>query len=181
MKPSRLILVLVALLAGGLAAYLATRGGDTAPEIVVSESPAPTQTQILVANAQIGVGERLTPSLVSWQPWPEPAIRAEYITIGATPDAAVQLEGTVARFEFFPGEPIREDKLVRAEQGYLSAVLAEGMRGVSIDVSATTGAGGFIVPNDRVDVLLTRNGPTGGHLRDRSRQRQGVGHRQAPR
>jgi pilus assembly protein CpaB len=77
------------------------------------------------------------------------------------PDAVTELAGTVARFEIFPGEPIRDDKLVHSDQGYLSAVLAKGMRGVSIPVSATAGSGGFIVPNDRVDVVLTRSSSAG--------------------
>jgi pilus assembly protein CpaB len=67
----------------------------------------------------------------------------------------------VARFEFFPGEPIREAKLVHTDQGYLSAVLEKGKRGVSIPISAASGSGGFIVPNDRVDVVLTHGTATG--------------------
>ncbi|RYE43549.1 MAG: Flp pilus assembly protein CpaB [Hyphomicrobiales bacterium] len=82
-------------------------------------------------------------------------MRPEYVTISGNPDAPTQLTGAVARFEFFPGEPIREQKLVRSDQGYLSAVLATGMRGVSVGVTAVSSAGGFVVPNDHVDVLLT--------------------------
>ncbi len=156
MKPARIILLLVALVAGGLAAFLVTRGGRPAPQQVVqTEVVQEAKTQILVARAPIGMGERLSPESLEWQDWPEGAIRPEYVTISAMPDATVDLTGAVARFEFFPGEPIREAKLVRADQGYLSAVLAEGMRGVSVGVSAVSSAGGFVVPNDHVDVLLT--------------------------
>jgi pilus assembly protein CpaB len=62
----------------------------------------------------------------------------------------------VARFEIFEGDPIRQQKLIRTDQGYLSAVLDKGMRGVSIPVAADSASGGFIVPNDHVDVVLTR-------------------------
>src|SRR5690606_37371182 len=72
-----------------------------------------------------------------------------------------ELTDAVARFEFFPGEPIREAKLVRADQGYLSAVLSSGMRGVSVGVAAVSSAGGFVVPNDHVDVVLTTSTQTG--------------------
>jgi pilus assembly protein CpaB len=55
------------------------------------------------------------------------------------------------------GEPIREQKLVRAEgSGFMAAILPTGMRAVSTEISAETGAGGFILPNDRVDIVLTR-------------------------
>lgn len=155
MKPAQIILLAVALVAGGLAAFLMTRGGPTTTETVVTEVVQEAKTQILVAKIPIGVGERLTTEGLEWQDWPEGAIRAEYVTISAMPDAATELAGAVARFEFFPGEPIREAKLVRADQGYLSAVLSEGMRGVSVSVAAVSSAGGFIVPNDHVDVLLT--------------------------
>jgi pilus assembly protein CpaB len=163
MKPSRIVLLLVAILAGGLAAFLATRGGDRpvqivqGPEVVVEEAKA----QILVAAAPIGVGERLTAETLEWQDWPEGAVRPEYVTIAAMPDAITEMAGAVARFEFFPGEPIREQKLVRADQGYLSAVLPKGMRGVSIAVNADSASGGFIVPNDHVDVVLTRDDQNG--------------------
>jgi pilus assembly protein CpaB len=156
MKPARIILLLVALVAGGLAAFLVTRGGRPAPQQVVQTEVVPEQkAQVLVAKTPIGMGERLSEASLEWQDWPEGAVRPEYVTISAMPEAPVELTGAVARFEIFPGEPIREAKLVRADQGYLSAVLAEGMRGVSVGVSAETGAGGFIVPNDHVDVVLT--------------------------
>ena len=162
MKPARIILLLVALVAGGLAAFLVTRGSRPAPQQVVqTEVVQEAKTQILVAKSPIGMGERLSEASVEWQDWPEGAVRPEYVTISAMPDAPVDLKGAVARFEFFPGEPIREAKLVRADQGYLSAVLAEGMRGVSVGVSAETSAGGFIVPNDHVDVVLTTQTDTG--------------------
>ena len=155
MKPAQIILLAVALVAGGLAAFLMTRGGAPTTETVVTEVVQEAKTQILVAKIPVGVGERLTTEGLEWQDWPEGAIRAEYVTISAMPEAATELAGAVARFEFFPGEPIREAKLVRSDQGYLSAVLSEGMRGVSVGVSAVSSAGGFIVPNDHVDVLLT--------------------------
>jgi len=157
MRPARIVLLLVALVAGSLAAFLVTRGGRApAPSAeVVTQVVEEAKTQILVAKAPIGVGERLNAERVEWQDWPESALRAEYVTVAAMPDAPAQLTGAVARFEFFPGEPIREAKLVRADQGYLSAVLAPGKRGVSVTVTAASSAGGFVVPNDHVDVLLT--------------------------
>lgn len=161
MRPARIILLIVALVAGGLAAFLVTRG-DSAPEpVVTTERVEEVATQILVASKPIGVGERLTPDSVTWQDWPEGALRSEYVDIAAMPDAPEKLSGAVARFEIFPGEPIREAKLVRSDQGYLSAVLAEGMRGVSVGVTAVSSAGGFIVPNDHVDVILTTDGAAG--------------------
>jgi pilus assembly protein CpaB len=163
MRASRIILLLVALIAGGLAAFLATR--NDAPQQVAVEGPTKIieekKAQILVAKTPIGVGQRLSDEAVEWQDWPELAVRPEYVTKEALPDAIEQLTEAVARFEFFPGEPIMETKLVRSAQGYLSAVLAKGMRGVSVEVNAEAASGGYIFPNDRVDVVLTRDADSG--------------------
>jgi len=156
MKPARILLLSVAIVAGGLAAFLATRGENPATQVVqTTEIIEEAKLQVLIATDTIGVGQRLSASFVSWQDWPEGAVRPEYITSEIIPDAIEQMEGTVARFEIFAGEPIRETKLVRSDQGYLSAVIQPGMRAVSVAVTAESGAGGYIVPNDRVDIVRT--------------------------
>ena len=101
MKPSRIVLVLVALLAGGLAAFLATRGGNAprqeaaAPPQVIEEA----REEILVAIAPIGLGERLSEKTVQWQQWPAGAVREDYITKASAPDALTEVSGAVARFD----------------------------------------------------------------------------------
>jgi pilus assembly protein CpaB len=73
------------------------------------------------------------------------------------PDAIEQLSGAIARVPIASGEPLRESKLIKAKgSGYMAAILPSGMRAVSTEISAETGAGGFILPNDRVDVILSR-------------------------
>jgi pilus assembly protein CpaB len=158
--PSRIALLAVALVAGGIAAFLATQHEPIAAPAPVIEAKAPT-TQILVAKQEIGVGQRLSPGALEWQDWPEGALRAEYITVAAAPGALTDMAGSVARGEFFVGEPIRAEKLAPAGGGYLSALLDKGMRGVSVTVAAESASGGFVVPNDRVDVVLTRSSDTG--------------------
>jgi len=158
MKASRLLLLLVALLAGGLAAWLATRGGgDTPPDQPQTTVVQEARAKVLVAKMPVGVGEKIIDDDIEWQDWPEGAVRAEFITEAASPNAITDIRGSVARFEIFPGEPILSSKLVKADQGYLSAVLDKGRRGVSITVAAEAASGGFIVPNDHVDVVLTRS------------------------
>lgn len=164
MKRSQVLLLAVALASGGLAAYLVLGSGGTpapAEARTKTEIIAEPKTQILVATRDIGVGERLSADAVQWQDWPEGAVRPEYLTIAAAPNAADDIKNAVARFEFFTGEPIRDAKLVRSDQGYLSAVLSPGMRGVSVTVTPESGSGGFIIPNDHVDVVVTRSMDTG--------------------
>jgi len=164
MKRSQVLLLAVALVSGGLAAYLVLGSGSKptpAAATAKTEIIAEPKTRILVASHDIGVGERLASGAVQWQDWPEGAVRPEYITIAAAPDAAGDLTNAVARFEIFTGEPIRDAKLVRSDQGYLSAVLSPGMRGVSVAVTPESGSGGFIVPNDHVDVVVSRSADAG--------------------
>ena len=80
-----------------------------------------------------------------------------FIRRDKNPDATTKLVGSIARSPFVSGEPIRETKLVQANgAGFMAAVLPAGMRAISTDISPETGAGGFILPNDRVDVILSR-------------------------
>ncbi len=74
------------------------------------------------------------------------------------PDATTEIIGSIARAPFISGEPIREQKLVKADgSGFMAAILPTGMRAVSTEISPETGAGGFILPNDRVDVILSKH------------------------
>jgi len=155
----RIALVVLALIAGGAAAWLATHSGEPAPVATVAVEAPPAAApvlHVLVASRAIGLGERLTAGALSWQEWPDKAVRPDYITDTASPDAMTKMAGDVARAEFVAGEPILATKLVDSPDGYLSAVLASGMRGVSVNVTPDAASGGFIVPNDHVDVVLTR-------------------------
>jgi Flp pilus assembly protein CpaB len=67
------------------------------------------------------------------------------------------IKGSISKNEFVAGEPITMKKLVKKDgSGVMSILLPKGMRAVSVPISAETGAGGFILPGDRVDVILTR-------------------------
>jgi len=157
MKPTRILLVAVALMAGGLAAFIAST--QNSPEVVapVTEYVQEARAKILVAKETISIGQRLSSGSVAWEDWPESSLRSDYITIAETPDAITDMSGSVARFEIFAGDPIRAQKLVQSDQGNLSAVLGSGVRGVSVSVAAGSASGGFINPNDHVDVVLTRS------------------------
>lgn len=75
----------------------------------------------------------------------------------ATGGAKADYVGSVVREPILAGEPIVARKIVRAgDSGYMAAYLEPGMRAMAIRVTVETAAGGFILPGDRVDVLLTR-------------------------
>ncbi len=161
MKPARVILLIIALVTGGLAAFMVVRDDAPKTENVKTVIKQEARTKVLVASKPIGVGDRLNSDLLKWQEWPKEIVRPEFITSEMAPNAKEEFSGTVARFIFFEGEPIRQSKLAHSEQGYLSAVIEPGKRAVSIAITAESGAGGFIVPNDRVDVVLTEKTTAG--------------------
>jgi pilus assembly protein CpaB len=154
MYTARIVVLIIALSAGGIAAYLASGSDKTLP----TEPVAQLQTvDVLVARSDIGLGQTVTPEDMQWQSWPAAAASNTFIRRNERPDATTQVAGSIARAPFIAGEPIREPKLVKANgSGFMAAILPTGMRAISTEISPETGAGGFILPNDRVDVILSK-------------------------
>jgi pilus assembly protein CpaB len=155
MNTARIVVLTIAVGAGGVAAYLAS-GSDSKPPPAEPVVQLPT-ADVLVAKTDIGLGQKVTPNDVQWQSWPASTASNTFIRRSERPDATTQIAGSIARAPFIAGEPIREAKLVKADgSGFMAAILPTGMRAVSAEISPETGAGGFILPNDRVDVILSK-------------------------
>ncbi|MGH6665333.1 MAG: Flp pilus assembly protein CpaB [Pseudolabrys sp.] len=156
MKAARLVVLTVAIAAGGVAAMLAGRS-EKQPEVKVDAAPKIPSVDVLVAKADIAMGQTVSPGDVQWQEWPASAATGNFIRKKDQPNAIDNLTGSIARAPFVSGEPIRDAKLVNAKgSGFMAAILPSGMRAISTQISPETGAGGFILPNDHVDVILTR-------------------------
>lgn len=140
------------MVAAGIAAYLASGSDKTVVREVVQ---LPT-VEVLVAKSDIGLGQSMTPERLQWQEWPQSATGGSFIRRTERPNAMTQLAGSIARAPFVAGEPIRDAKLVAINgTGFMAAILPSGMRAISTPITPETGAGGFILPNDRVDVILS--------------------------
>ena len=156
MKGARIVVLTVAVAAGGVAALLAGRS-DRPPEIKGESANKIATIDILVAKNDVGLGHTVTPGDMQWQAWPADVATGNFIRRTDRPDALENLAESIARAPFAAGEPIREAKLVNAKgSGFMAAILPSGMRAISTQISPETGAGGFILPNDHVDVILTR-------------------------
>jgi pilus assembly protein CpaB len=153
MNTARIVVLTIAVGAGGVAAYLAS-GSDKAPSAPVAQLQT---VDVLVAKSDIGLGQAVTPEDMQWQTWPAATASNSFIRRNERPDATTQIVGSIARAPFIAGEPIREPKLVKPNgSGFMAAILPTGMRAISTEISPETGAGGFILPNDRVDVILSK-------------------------
>lgn len=157
----RVLVLAGALVAGGLAAWLSLGfQSGPAPAATIAAEQVKT-SDVLVAAVDLPQGSTLNDQGLRWQAWPDDAVNPSFISRSARPDALKELSGTVVRQSMVVGEPIREGKLATKGSGYLAALLPTGKRAVAVRVSAESSAGGFILPNDRVDVLhTTGNGKT---------------------
>jgi len=156
MNTARVVVLAIAVSAGGVAAFLAS-GSDPKPAHVAAPVPRLETTDVLVAKSDIPLGQTITADDMTWQSWPAATASSSFIRKSERAEAIKDMTGSIVRSPFLAGEPIRETKLVKANgSGFMAAILPSGMRAVSTEISPETGAGGFILPNDRVDVLLSR-------------------------
>ncbi len=157
MNAMRIGILALALVAAGLAAFLArSLVSNETPQVVVPQVIEQPMAEVLVAAADIPLGQRVGKGDLVWQPWPEDAVAGSFVTQDVQPNALDVFGGAIARSPILAGEPITSGKLVSFENaGFMSALLSPGMRAVSTRISPETGAGGFILPNDRVDVIVT--------------------------
>jgi pilus assembly protein CpaB len=160
MAASRLLILGVAVAAAGGAGYVAKHmTAQKGPVIVSAPKPSIALSQVLVLTEDVPVGGVLD-NQMRWQSWPTESIGENYITKAQNPDAITKLKGEVARIGMYKGEPLRRSKLVGEGKSLMSSILPSGMRAVAVQISAETSAGGFILPNDHVDVIMTRRSQT---------------------
>ena len=164
MKLARIVVFGIAIGSGLIAMMIASRMSSRPPVeapamIAAPEAPKIPSVEVLVSRKDIAVGQTIGPQDLTWEPWPKDSDTSAYITKSSKPNAIEELGNSIARASFLHGEPIREARLMKAERGFMSVILSPGMRAIAIEVRAVGTAGGFILPSDHVDVLLTRAAP----------------------
>jgi pilus assembly protein CpaB len=196
MRPSVIMLAVIAFVLAGAAAFLVKVFLEKqAQPVVVQEDTPKGVAQVLVASRTINPGEILSTKDVTWAEWPKSLVEDrmidenEFVVPSAAvpptqvgivvrteePAAAKKTEGddaekesatsgpadsaivgAVARRRILANEPISPDQLIqRGDRSVGSAVVSPGMRAVSIKIKPDTASGGFIVPGDYVDVMLS--------------------------
>jgi pilus assembly protein CpaB len=194
MNPARIAIILVAGVAAICLALIvrniAAKPQAAPAPVIAAQAPSQPMTRVLVAKVDLGVGQTLTQDNMAWQAWPAATVNAAYVTDGVvatTPSVAAgainkakttvgdmatgggpkmqALMGAIVREAIYAGEPITGRKIVRSgDSSYMAVRLPEGMRAYSLPLSVESGAGGFIEPGDRIDLLSTHGDPnhTGG-------------------
>lgn len=146
-------LAFVAAIGAALMVHAMLRGGGKS---AAQPASSVAMSEVLVAGADLEPGQVLEAQQVRWDKWPATSVGAGFIThnAGSTDDV---IKGQVVRTPILAGQPVTTNAIVKSDAaGFMAATLTPGMRAVSITINTDQGAGGFILPNDRVDVILTR-------------------------
>ena len=159
MNTQRTVVLGLALVAAVGAALLvrAMMGGGT-PQVAASIIPPQVKmSEVLVASENLLPGQRLDANRLRWEKWPSRSVDPSFITHDAVASIDDAVKNTVVRAPILANQPVATSAIVHADAaGFMAAMLQPGMRAVSITVNTDSGAGGFILPNDRVDLLMTQ-------------------------
>lgn len=136
--------------------------GKKQEEKVVEVNTVKT-TEVLVVAKDVHMGEKFTDGTLMWKAWPQDNVLASMITKEAKPEALKDMLLSRARVALFEGEAVLVKKVINPGQGgFMGAMLPKGMRAISVAISSHSSAGGFILPDDRVDVILTKKDSNSG-------------------
>jgi pilus assembly protein CpaB len=133
--------------------WLNNQADMRAKNVDANKKPEQTQT-IVVAGQPLRFGTELNASMLREVPWPKQAVPA-----GAFAKIGDLLNGgrRVVLTAIEPNEPVLALKITGpGQRATLSALVKPGMKAVTIRVNDVEGVGGFVLPGDRVDVVLTR-------------------------
>lgn len=153
----RIIVLLVAVVVAGATAMYARSWIEGQQNQVVPVAVAAPQDvyEVLVADTTIPAGTFVKPQHLRWQRWPTDDVPDTYVLKGTRSKEV--MVGAVVRRGIAEGFPITDGSVVKpGERGFLAAVLAPGMRAVSLPINATSSNAGLIFPGDRVDLILTQ-------------------------
>jgi pilus assembly protein CpaB len=141
----------------GLLAFVLMRSIVSGPSEPTQVGVPVNATQVLVARDNISLGEMTKDNDFRWQTWPADSVTPSFITKAQGEAGMRSVSGAIARAPILAGEPITRNKLIKAgEGGVLAAILPGGMRAISTRIKEETAVGRLILPNDHVDVILTR-------------------------
>lgn len=157
MSARQLIVLVVAAIAAIGALLLIRSMGSREASSSDAETAAIAGEQVLVAARDIPQGAALAPSDLAVRIFPQESVTDAFVRVSAQPSAQADFVGSVTRRAFAAGEPITNASVVHPEgRGFMAAQLAPGYRAVSIEIEDASAAGGYIQPNDHVDVIVTQ-------------------------
>lgn len=153
---ARQLIVLVIAAIAAIGALLLIRSMN-APKRQAQDAPAAAIVgeEVLVAARDIAQGAALTPSDLKVVAFPSNVVTDSFVRISGAPSAQADYVGAVTRRAFVQGEPIITTAVIQPDgRGFMAAQLEPGYRAVAVEIEQSNAAGGYIQPNDRVDVIV---------------------------
>ncbi len=149
MRRQAVIFLVLAIVAGGLAALLAARVLRSPPPVAQDGGPLAFQS-VAVASRDLNIGHFLEPDDIRFVDWPAGAVPAGYST------SAAEVVGRGLLTPVRMNEPLLSEKLASPDAGGgLQIIIPDGKRAMSVRVDDVVGVAGFVLPGSRVDVLVT--------------------------
>lgn len=164
MRGSTIVMIAVAVVFGVLSVFMAQSWLNHQTDARMKSLQAQTKTvstrTIVVAKSPLRFGNPLTSQVLREVQWPGEAIPENAF---ATVAELIKGEKRVVLASMEVNEPIVSTKITGpGQKATLSALIEEGMKAVTVRVNDVDGVAGFILPGDRVDVLMTRNADNNG-------------------
>jgi pilus assembly protein CpaB len=161
-------MIAFAVLFGVLAVFLAqtwlnNQADAQKRSLEANRKVAPPARTLVVASRPLRFGDELGPLALREVPWSE-----EALPMGAFGKIAdITSSKRVVLMPIDANEAVLASKITGpGQRATLSAVLQEGMKAVTIRVNDVEGVAGFVLPGDRVDVVLTRQGDKNSAVND---------------
>jgi pilus assembly protein CpaB len=154
----RVLILLLALMAGA-ATLVLMQVGLRAPTDVAQVQPQGETVHVLVYARDLPRGTLISRGSLRWQEQLASALSPRaMVTLDADAAPPRELEGKLLRSTVLEGEMVRPELLADGAAGFMALTLSPGMRAVGISVTVQKLAGGFILPEDRVDLIHTSSG-----------------------
>ncbi len=154
-------ILVLAVAVAGIATYLIERfSGEENIEQLQKEAEI-KKIRVLVANKNLATGATLNEDSMTWKFWVDESLNKQYVVVDEEELQGERIKefiGGIVRRPMFEGEPILASKVFKRDKpGFMAGMLDAGKRAMSVSVTAKTGAAGFIMPGDQVDILLTHD------------------------
>lgn len=167
MRSTGILMLVVAIVVGGITAWLVMNflQNQTQPTAQPQIQTTIAQTTVVVAATKLSFGDNLTRDNLKEVSWPTGSVPpGSFTTINEILDGA---ERRVALQNIEANEMLLQSRVSGfGGRATLSQVISDGMRATTIRVNDVNGVAGFVLPGDRVDIMLTRSTQGGSAARD---------------
>jgi pilus assembly protein CpaB len=152
---SIVIVVFALVLAGAVFLFVPRLMNRSAQQAQQAQTVRVAAQDVLVAAKSLPAGTVLKAEDLRWQRWPEEALDPTFLVREKGADPQKVAVGFIVLHGIDAGEPVTPQRLLKpGDSGFLAAALTPGMRAVTIRVDAVSAEAGFILPQDRVDIVL---------------------------